>query len=434
MAEIIQRIDKNNAEAPEMRRRIWAIVGASSGNLVEWFDFYVYSFCSLYFAHIFFPSGNTTTQLLQTAGVFAAGFLMRPIGGWLFGRIADRRGRKASMLISVCMMCMGSLVIACLPGYDTIGTWAPALLLIARLFQGLSVGGEYGTSATYMSEVALEGRKGFFASFQYVTLIGGQLLALLVVVILQQVLEDAELRAWGWRIPFALGAVLAVVALWLLRRQLDETSKHETRALKEAGSLKGLWRNRKAFLMVLGFTAAGSLCFYTFTTYMQKYLVNTAGMHANVASGIMTAALCVFMLVQPLFGALSDKIGRRTSMLCFGALATLFTVPILSALQNVTSPYAAFALVMCALLIVSFYTSISGILKAEMFPAQVRALGVGLSYAVANALFGGSAEYVALSLKSVGMESSFFWYVTAMAVLAFLVSLMLHRKGKGLRL
>ncbi|EBQ5561143.1 MFS transporter [Salmonella enterica] len=249
----------------------------------------------------------------------------------------------------------------------------------------------------------------------------------------QQVLEDAELRAWGWRIPFALGAVLAVVALWL-RRQLDETSKHETRALKEAGSLKGLWRNRKAFLMVLGFTAAGSLCFYTFTTYMQKYLVNTAGMHANVASGIMTVALCVFMLVQPLFGALSDKIGRRTSMLCFGALATLFTVPILSALQNVTSPYAAFALVMCALLIVSFYTSISGILKAEMFPAQVRALGVGLSYAVANALFGGSAEYVALSLKSVGMESSFFWYVTAMAVLAFLVSLMLHRKGKGLRL
>ncbi|EHM2229826.1 MFS transporter [Salmonella bongori] len=433
MAVIIQHIDKNNAEVPEVRRRVWAIVGASSGNLVEWFDFYVYSFCSLYFAHIFFPSGNITTQLLQTAGVFAAGFLMRPIGGWLFGRIADRRGRKASMLISVCMMCMGSLMIACLPGYDTIGTWAPALLLIARLFQGLSVGGEYGTSATYMSEVALEGHKGFFASFQYVTLIGGQLLALLVVVVLQQAMEDAALRAWGWRIPFALGAVLAIVALWL-RRQLDETSKHETRELKEAGSLKGLWRNRKAFLIVLGFTAAGSLCFYTFTTYMQKYLVNTAGIHANVASGIMTAALCVFMLVQPLFGALSDKIGRRTSMLCFGALATFFTVPILSALQNVTSPYAAFALVMCALLIVSFYTSISGILKAEMFPAQVRALGVGLSYAVANALFGGSAEYVALSLKSVGMESSFFWYVTAMAILAFLVSLMLHRKGKGLRL
>ncbi|ESS56960.1 alpha-ketoglutarate permease [Enterobacter cloacae S611] len=417
----------------DTRRRVWAIVGASSGNLVEWFDFYVYSFCSLYFAHIFFPQGNPTTQLLQTAGVFAAGFLMRPIGGWLFGRIADRHGRKRSMLISVCMMCFGSLVIACLPGYETIGTWAPALLLLARLFQGLSVGGEYGTSATYMSEVAVEGRKGFYASFQYVTLIGGQLLALLVVVVLQQVMEDSELRAWGWRIPFALGAALAIVALWL-RRQLDETSQQEVRSLKEAGSMKGLWRNRKAFLMVLGFTAGGSLTFYTFTTYMQKYLVNTAGMHANVASVIMTVALFLFMLIQPIIGALSDRIGRRTSMLLFGGLATVCTVPILTALHSVTSPYAAFALVMLALVIASFYTSISGILKAEMFPAQVRALGVGLSYAVANAVFGGSAEYVALSLKSVGFETAFFWYVTAMGAVAFLVSLTLHRKGKGIRL
>lgn len=425
--------DKKKVTSEDTRRRVWAIVGASSGNLVEWFDFYVYSFCSLYFAHIFFPSGNTTTQLLQTAGVFAAGFLMRPIGGWLFGRIADRKGRKTSMLISVCMMCIGSLVIACLPGYDTIGTWAPALLLLARLFQGLSVGGEYGTSATYMSEVAVEGRKGFYASFQYVTLIGGQLLALLVVVILQQILSEADLRAWGWRIPFAIGAALAVVALWL-RRQLDETSQQEVRALKEAGSLKGLWRNRRAFIMVLGFTAAGSLSFYTFTTYMQKYLVNTAGMHAKVASVIMTVALLVFMLIQPIIGALSDKIGRRTSMLIFGALLTLCTVPILSALGQVTSPYAAFGLIMVALLIVSFYTSISGILKAEMFPAQVRALGVGLSYAVANAIFGGSAEYVALSLKSWGSENAFFWYVTLMGVIAFLVSLLLHRKGKGIRL
>jgi MHS family alpha-ketoglutarate permease-like MFS transporter len=433
MAEVTTRQENKTVDATDMRRRVWAIVGASSGNLVEWFDFYVYSFCSLYFAHIFFPAGNTTTQLLQTAGVFAAGFLMRPIGGWLFGRIADRHGRKTSMLISVCMMCLGSLVIACLPGYETIGTWAPALLLLARLFQGLSVGGEYGTSATYMSEIAVEGRKGFYASFQYVTLIGGQLLALLVVVILQQVLDDAELRSWGWRIPFAMGAALAVVALWL-RRQLDETSKQEVRALKDAGSLRGLWRNRKAFIMVLGFTAGGSLSFYTFTTYMQKYLVNTAGMHANVASVIMTGALFVFMLIQPLIGALSDSIGRRASMLCFGGFATLFTVPILSALQSVTSPWAAFALVMLALIIVSFYTSISGILKAEMFPAQVRALGVGLSYAVANALFGGSAEYVALSLKSVGIETAFFWYVTALCGLAFVVSLMLHRKGKGIRL
>ncbi|QDX31093.1 MFS transporter [Dickeya poaceiphila] len=414
-------------------QRIWAIVGASSGNLVEWFDFYVYSFCSLYFAHIFFPTGNSTTQLLQTAGVFAAGFLMRPIGGWLFGYIADKYGRKKSMLTSVCMMCLGSLVIACLPGYATIGVWAPLLLLIARLFQGLSVGGEYGTSATYMSEVALEGRKGFYASFQYVTLIGGQLLALLVVVILQHLLSDTELRSWGWRIPFILGAALAVVALFL-RHSLNETSASETRARKDAGSLRGLWHNRNAFIMVLGFTAGGSLSFYTYTTYMQKYLVNTAGLSAKSASGLMTLALFIFMLLQPVFGALSDKIGRRSSMLLFGALSALLTVPILSTLQGVSNPVIAFMLVILALVIVSFYTSISGILKAEMFPPEVRALGVGLSYAVANALFGGSAEYVALSLKSLGTEESFFWYVSLMSALAFLVSLGLHHKGKGEKL
>uniref|UniRef100_A0A182SCU9 Major facilitator superfamily (MFS) profile domain-containing protein n=1 Tax=Anopheles maculatus TaxID=74869 RepID=A0A182SCU9_9DIPT len=311
------------------------------------------------------------------------------------------------MLISVCMMCAGSLAIACLPTYEAIGSWAPALLLIARLFQGLSVGGEYGTSATYMSEVAVKGKRGFYASFQYVTLIGGQLLALLVLVGLQQILSTEELKAWGWRIPFALGAALAVVALFL-RRSLNETSDEKTRSHKDAGSLKGLWKNRKAFLMVLGFTAGGSLSFYTFTTYMQKYLVNTTGLDAKMASVIMTAALFIYMLLQPLIGALSDKIGRRSSMLIFTSLATLLTVPILFTLKSVTSPYAAFGLIVLALFIVSFYTSISGLLKAEMFPAEVRALGVGLSYAVANAMFGGSAEYVALSLKSFGVEHAFF--------------------------
>lgn len=433
MAEVATGQEKQPESAEQTKKRIWAIVGASSGNLVEWFDFYVYSFCSLYFAHIFFPAGDATTQLVQTAGVFAAGFLMRPIGGWLFGYIADKHGRKTSMLISVCMMCFGSLVIACLPGYATLGIWAPILLLLARLFQGLSVGGEYGTSATYMSEVAVEGRKGFYASFQYVTLIGGQLMALLTVVVLQHILSDEDLRSWGWRIPFAIGAALAIVALYL-RRSLNETSDDKTRAHKDAGSLRGLWKHRRAFIMVLGFTAGGSLSFYTFTTYMQKYLVNTSGMDAKTASGLMTAALFVFMLVQPLIGALSDKIGRRSSMLIFGGFAALLTVPILTVLQSVNSTWIAFALVMLALLITSFYTSISGILKAEMFPPEVRALGVGLSYAVANAIFGGSAEYVALSLKAAGNETSFFWYVSVMGAVAFLVSLMLHRRGKGIKL
>ncbi|ADG15735.1 MFS family transporter [Paraburkholderia atlantica] len=409
-------------QADDTRRRIFAIVGASSGNLVEWFDFYVYSFTALYFAPSFFPSGNSTTQLLNTAGVFAAGFLMRPIGGWFFGRLADKRGRRTAMMVSVFMMCGGSLVIAMLPTYAQIGALAPALLLIARLFQGLSVGGEYGTSATYMSEVALKGRRGFFASFQYVTLIGGQLFALLVLVVLQQLLTTDELKAWGWRVPFAIGAISALISLYL-RKSLDETTTAATRQRKEAGTLRGLWEHKAAFMTVLGFTAGGSLIFYTFTTYMQKYLVNTAGMHAKTASSVMTAALFVYMLMQPAFGALSDRIGRRNSMLCFGLFATLGTVPLLHALKDVTSPVAAFAFVVVALAIVSFYTSISGLIKAEMFPPQVRALGVGLSYAVANAIFGGSAEYVALWLKSAGVETMFFWYVTALCALAGIVSL-----------
>ena len=416
----------------ERRSRILAIVAASSGNLVEWFDFYVYAFCAIYFAPAFFPKSNPTTQLMNTAAVFGAGFLMRPIGGWLFGRIADRKGRKHSMVLSVAMMCAGSLVIACLPTYARIGAWAPLLLLLARLFQGLSVGGEYGTTATYMSEVALKGQRGFFSSFQYVTLIGGQLLAVLVVVIVQLLLSEAQVKAWGWRIPFVIGAITAVVAL-LLRRTLQETSTAATRDNKEAGSLTELFRHHKAaFFTVLGYTSGASLVFYTFTTYMQKYLVNSAGLSIKSASHIMTLCLLVFMCMQPLFGALSDRIGRRNNMLLFAGLGALTTVPILTALKSAANPIVAFLLITLALAIVSLYTSVSGIVKAEMFPPEVRALGVGLAYAVANAMFGGSAEYVALGLRSIGHETSFYWYVTAMMGVAFLFSLRLPKEGRYL--
>ncbi len=409
---------------------IRAIVGASSGNLVEWYDFYAYSFTSLYFAAAFFPSGDRTAQLLNTSGIFAAGFLMRPVGGWLFGRLADRYGRRLSMMVSVLLMSAGSLAIAVLPTYATIGRAAPLLLLLARLVQGLSVGGEYGTSATYMSEVALPGRRGFYASFQYVTLIGGQLVAVLTLVVLQTWLTTAELRAWGWRIPFALGAVAALVVL-VLRSTLVETSPAESRRSAQAGTLRGLWQYRRSLVTVLGITAGGSLLFYTYTTYMQKYLVNTAGMDARAASRVITAALLVFMLLQPLFGALSDRIGRRTSMIAFGVFATLTTLPLMHALGRVSTPAAAFALVLTALTGLSFYTAISGLVKAELFPAAVRALGVGLPYAIANALVGGTAEYAALWLKSRGHEGAFFWYVTAFGGLALVTALWMRDPRTG---
>ena len=414
----------------DRRRRIFAIFGSSSGNLVEWYDFYAYAFAALYFAPSFVPQGNQTTQLLQTAAVFAIGFLMRPIGGYLFGYIADKYGRKTSMMISVLMMCAGSLAIAVLPGYQTIGTAAPALLLLARMLQGLSVGGEYGTSATYMSEVALPGQRGFFASFQYVTLIGGQLLASLVILVVQQAMTDGELRSWGWRIPFFIGAICAVVA-FVLRSSLHETVSAETRARKEAGSLTEVFgKHSRAFLIVLGYTAGGSLIFYTFTTYMQKYLVNTAHMNDRTANVVMTAVLFTYMIMQPPFGMFADRFGRKTSMLLFGGLATLCTVPLMYAIGGVTSPYAAYVLIVAALAIVSFYTSISGLVKSEMFPPEVRALGVGLSYAIANAIFGGSAEYVALWFKDAGAESNFYWYVTIMCAIALIAAIVMADSRK----
>jgi metabolite-proton symporter len=412
-------------EAADRRRRIVAIVGASSGNLVEWYDFYAYAFTSIYFASAFFPAGDTTSQLLATAGIFAVGFFMRPLGGWLFGWIADTHGRKTSMIISVLMMCAGSLMIAVMPTYATIGALAPVLLLVARLTQGLSVGGEYGTAATYMSEVASKGNRGFYSSFQYVTLIGGQLLALLVLAVLQAILTTDELKAWGWRIPFVIGAAAAVVAMFL-RRSLAETASEEAMHSKEAGSLIGLLRHHpRAVMLVLAFTMGGSLYFYTFTTYMQKYLVNTAHIDPKVVTFVMTVVLVLYMLMQPAFGALSDRIGRKNNMILFTALATLAAVPLLYTLGGVSSPYAAFFLVLTALAIASFYTSISGVVKAELFPTEVRALGVGFTYAVANALFGGTAEYVALWLKSAGHEQWFAWYVAGIVAIGLAASLLM---------
>lgn len=402
-------------------RRVWAIVAGSLGNLVEWYDFYAYAFTALYFAAAFFPEGDRTAQLLNTAAIFAAGFLARPVGGWFFGRYADRKGRKAAMLLSVSLMCGGSAAIACLPTHEHIGAAAPLLLVVARLLQGFSLGGEYGTSATYMSEIALAGRRGFFASFQYVTLIGGQLTAVLVIFILQHILTEEALRAWAWRIPFAIGAGLAVVVLYL-RRGLHETAPPETRP-PDAGALKALFRHPKAIALVLALTAGGSLGFYAFTTYMQKFLVNTAGMPARTATGVMTLALFLYMLVQPLFGWLSDKIGRRPMLIIWGALGMIATVPLFTAIGRTSDPAVALGLILAALGVSSFYTSVSGLFKAELFPTEIRALGVGFVYAVGNAIFGGSAEYVALWFKSVDLESGFYWYVAGMSAVALIAAL-----------
>ena len=405
--------------------RLKNIVGGSAGNLVEWYDWYVYSAFALYFAPVFFPEGDRTAELMSAAVVFAVGFVMRPIGAWIMGIYSDRKGRKAGLSLSVSLMCAGSLLIAVTPTYASIGTLAPALLVIARMMQGLSVGGEYGASATYLSEAAGRKRRGFYSSFQYVTLISGQLLALAVLLVLQFSMSEANLEAWGWRIPFAIGAVLAVVVFYIRRRLTETESFENARASdKPRSSSVNLFRDhpREAFL-VMALTAGGTLAFYAYTTYMQKFLVNTSGFSRETGSQVMTAALFVFMCLQPLSGALSDRIGRKPVMATFGMLGVVATVPIFTALETVQSPYAAFGLVMAALIIVTGYTSINAVVKAELFPTHIRALGVALPYALANTLFGGTAEYAALWFKNEGIERAFYWYVTGMIGLSLIVYL-----------
>jgi MHS family alpha-ketoglutarate permease-like MFS transporter len=404
--------------------RVRAIMGACSGNLVEWYDFFIYAYTAIYFAASFFPKGDTTTQLLATAGVFAVGFFMRPLGGWIFGWLADTRGRKVSMIISVFMMCAGSLLIAVMPTYETVGIAAPIMLVVARLIQGLSVGAEYGTGATYISEIATPGRRCFYGSFQYFTIIAGQLLALFTVVILQQTLSDEQLREWGWRIPFFIGAISAVVVVYL-RRSMHETASKKDMHREGAGSLRGMLKHKRAVGLVIAFTIGGSLYFYTFTTYMQKFLVISAGFDAATVSFIMTSALIGFMLCQPLFGLMADRLGIRTHMLMFSSLGVLLVIPLLFAIKHTHNPFMAFALVFGGLVIASLYTPIAGIVKAELFPPAERALGVGFPYAIGNAAFGGTAEYVALSFRAEGVEDYFFFYVAAVLCVTFIASMLM---------
>lgn len=405
-------------------QRIKAIVGGSIGNLVEWYDWYAYAAFSIYFSHSFFPDSDLNAQLMNTAGIFAVGFLMRPIGGWMFGSIADKVGRKRAMTLSVLLMSFGSLLIALTPTYDTIGILAPLLLLVARLLQGLSVGGEYGVSATYLSEMATSDRRGFYSSFQYVTLIGGQLTALGIQLILQKLLlTETQLETWGWRIPFVIGAILSVVALYL-RSSLHETEAFEGNEdvkKERKGSIKELLKHPKALLTVVGLTLGGTLAFYTYTTYMQKFLVNTVHLTKEQSTLLSFISLFIFACLQPVFGALSDKIGRRPLLLCFGILGIAFTYPLLNALSTTTSMWGAFFLIMSALIIVSGYTSINAVVKAELFPSEVRALGVGLPYALTVAIFGGTAEYVALWFKQANVEHYFYWYITICIFFSFLV-------------
>ncbi|EAK0661172.1 MFS transporter [Campylobacter coli] len=411
-------------------KKIRSIVAASSGNLVEWFDFYIYAFTATYFAHTFSTSDNPIVQQINAFGVFAAGFFMRPIGSWLFGSLADKVGRKKSMVVSVVLMALGSFMIAALPSKDVVGDFAIILLLLARLIQGLSVGGEYGIAATYLSELATEGKRGFYSSFQYVTLIGGQLLAVASISIMLFFFSIDEMKDYAWRILFVVGGILALGSL-LVRKVMNESAtqihKHEDR-----GTLKALFTSSwKQFLMVLGITAGGSLAFYTITTYTKTFMENS-GMDKTLVNNLFLGALFILMIIQPLFGYIGDKIGHKRSLIIFCILAFVGIYPIFNLISSNAQSNASlvFILVVLLFIILSFYTSVAGIFKAKLFPEHVRALGTGLGYAISNAIFGGSAPWVALQFKNAGMENGFFVYIAVLTLLMFIATLRLPKKSE----
>ncbi len=407
----------------DMRRRVRMIFLGSLGNLVEWYDFYAYTAFALYFASAFFPTSDPVVQQLNAAVLFAATFLVRPFGGWLFGYLADRYGRRLSLTLSVACMCFGSLLIAVTPTFATIGYAAPIILAVARVIEGLSLGGEYGASATYLSEVAEPKRRGFYSSFQYVTLIGGQLTAIIVLLLLQQVfLTDQQLRAWGWRIPFLIGAALAIFAA-VMRRNLEETPAflEAKKTAKPSGSLRGLLRYPREILLVIGLTAGGTAAFYTFTTYMQTFVKLSVGLSDQQTTLVIFATLVFATFLQPLYGAISDKIGRKPVLMMFGVVGTLTTVPILTAMQHTNSPLIVFILICAAWIFTAGYTSINAIVKAELFPTAIRATGVGVPYALTVSIFGGTAPAIALYFKQMGHEPWFYYYLTAVIFFSFVI-------------
>ncbi len=415
-------------------KRLKSIVAGSAGNLVEWYDWFAYATFAIYFAPVFFPKGDATAQLLNTAAIFAAGFLMRPIGAWVMGIYGDKHGRKAGLTLSVIMMAVGSLMIAFAPTYAQVGVAAPVMLVLARMIQGLSVGGEYGSSATYLSEMAPANRRGFWSSFQYATLSGGQLLAIITALVLQATLSEAELGDWGWRIPFVIGAILAVL-VFLLRRTMAETKSFTGIDQKrEHSSLRILWRDhRKSCILVAMMSGGGGLASYAFTTYMLKYLINTAGFDKRTATLIIAAALVWSFVLQPIAGMLADRFGRKPLLYIAGIGVSLVAVPIYTLLGTTTSPLVAFALILIPITLHGGYTANNAMVKAELFPAHIRALGVAFPYAVGNTLLAGTTEYVALWFKSSGMESGFFWYVAVMVGMTVIAYRMLpETKTAGL--
>ncbi|MFD8628711.1 MFS transporter [Streptomyces hygroscopicus] len=414
-----------DAEAVALPARpVRQLFAASVGNAVEWYDWYAYTFLATYIAEQIFPKGaaNSLVPLLSTFAVFAVGFFMRPIGGLLMGAVADRRGRRAALTVTILLMGGSSLLVGLTPTYAAAGVLAPVVLVLARLLQGLSVGGEFAASTTFLVESAGPGRRGLFSSFQYVSTTIGQLVASGVAALLVSNLAPAAMDSWGWRVPFVLGALLSLVGFWV-RRGAHETRSEEQAKAPRPGLFEALRRHPRASLLICGITAGGTLAYYTWTSYLPTYAELNAGVEKSDALLAGTLSLTFFAVLQPLAGIVSDRLGRKPLLLTFGVGFALLSVPLLRVLDD---SFVTLLLVQCAgMILLSGFTAISAAVNAETFPARVRAAGIGFPYSLTVALFGGTAPYIGTLLKDLGQAGLFPVYVAVLCLVSSAVYLRL---------
>lgn len=398
------------------------IAASGVGNAVEWYDWYIYSFLAVNFSGQIFHSGSQAASLLGAFAVFAVSFLLRPIGGLLAGNLADRIGRKNTLALTIMAMGLGSLIVGLTPTYETAGLWSPIILVLGRLVSGLSVGGEFAANTVFLVESAPVNRRGFFASFQYVSTTAGQLVASGLAALLVLQLNDDDMAAWGWRVAFIFGAVLSVIGLWI-RRGAEETLAAPAKA-ERPRLFDALVKYPRQSLLIVGVTIGGTITYYTWTTYLPTY----AGANGTLGQGtlllISTISLFFFMLIQPVVGTFSDRVGRKPVLIAFAAVFAVGIVPGLK-LVSVSGFWGTLAVVLFGMLVLSGYTSIGAAINAEIIPTHVRAAGIGFTYSVAVALFGGTAPFMGTLFASWGNPGLFGWYVAVLAAASLVVYLFL---------
>ncbi|WP_255954704.1 MFS transporter [Streptomyces odontomachi] len=415
-----QPSDATGTRLGPARRR--AIVAGAIGNAVEWVDWAVYTTFSTLFAGQFFPSHDETTSLLSTLLVFAVGFVMRPIGGALLGAYGDRHGRKKGMTLTISLMAGASLLIAVCPPYGVIGVAAPVVLVVARLVQGFSAGGEFGTSSAFLIESAAPRRRAFAGSWQQVSVGAGALIASLMGTVLTALLGEQALESWGWRIAFGVGGLLGLVGLWL-RLNVPETDSFRRLAASD-GTRRNPLRSMlvdhpRAALRVVGITVAGTLIYYVWVSYMPSYAHIETGAPLSRALLANTIALAVFLVLLPFGGLLSDRLGRKPTLTAFAAGFLVLAWPLLHLLS--AGFWTLLGIELVGMVFIVGYSANCAVIMAEQFPPEVRTTGIGLPYALAVALFGGTAPYVTTWLSTHGHHDLIWVYVAAAALVGVVV-------------